>query len=86
MGMLSENIQFLFGKYLKNSSEEFERYNIILVLKRIKVISIATIFMSVIFYLFDYISAKNGADNLYITTILILHTICVVFSAVFLIL
>lgn len=85
MGMLSKSLQVLFRKYFKNSNIEFERHNNILVLKRIRVISIATIFMSILFYLFDYITAMNGADKLYITTIVMLHTACVVASVLFLI-
>ncbi|MDF2802722.1 MAG: diguanylate cyclase/phosphodiesterase with sensor [Anaerocolumna sp.] len=84
MGLLKKGINTLSKKHHIKSEVEFEKYNNLLVLGRIRIISLATIFMGIIFYSFDYITAKNGVDKMYITTIVILHTVCILFSLIYL--
>lgn len=79
-----EDVEFLSNKYDRNSHKEFEKYNSLLVFARIRIICIATVFAGVLFYCFDYITARNGADQTYIKTLIILHTICIVGSLLYL--
>lgn len=84
MGLLSENIEFFSKKVDTKCYKDYEKHNNRMVLSRIRIISYATVFMGIIFFWFDYITAKSGADTRYIRTIIILHTICVAGSLLFL--
>ncbi len=64
---------------------DFEQYNNLLVLSRIRTISIAAICMAVPFLYFDLIVIKNITDKIYKITIMSLHVTSVVASILYLI-
>lgn len=78
-----EDIEFLSNKYDHKIHKEFEKYNNLLVFARIRIICIATVLSGIPFYLFDYMISKNGADQTYVKTLIILHTICIVASLLY---
>lgn len=65
--------------------KEFEKYNSMLVLDRIRLISLANIFLSVFWMYMDRTIINNGADRRYSVTLIGMHIISVAASAVFLI-
>ncbi len=65
--------------------KEFEKYNSLLVLSRIRLISLADIFLSVFWAYMDWSIVNNGAGGIYSVTLIVMHIISVVASAAFLI-
>ncbi|BCJ99043.1 GGDEF domain-containing protein [Anaerocolumna chitinilytica] len=84
MEWIKEGLKLLISRSDKEQLE-FEKYNSLLVLRRIRLISLATIFLSVFWACMDWIIIDKGADRIYTTTLIVMHTISEVASAAFLI-
>lgn len=64
---------------------DFERYNSLIVLSRIKLISTAVVFLSFLFIYFDWTIVRIGTDRSYQNTLICMHLFCLIASALFLI-
>lgn len=84
MKCIKEGLKLLISRSDKEQNE-FEKYNSMLVLSRIRLISLATIFLSIFWAYMDWTIIKNGADYIYIAALVSMHVICVAASAVFLV-
>lgn len=85
MEWMKEGLKLLISRSGKEQNE-FEKYNSMLVLSRIRLISFANIFLSVFWAYMDWTIINNGANQLYSVTLVVMHMISVVVSGVFLIL
>ena len=84
MEYMKEVLKLLISRSDKEQNE-FEKYNSMLVLSRIRLISLANIFLSIFWAYMDWRIINNGADYIYSVTLISMHTISVVVSAMFLI-
>lgn len=84
MEWMKEGLKLLISHSDKEQNE-FEKYNSMLVLSRIRLISLANIFLSIFWASMDWTIINNGADHIYSVTLISMHMISVVVSAVFLI-
>lgn len=84
MEWMREELKLLISCSGKEQNE-FEKYNSMLVLSRIRLISLANIFLSIFWAYMDWTIIKNGADYIYSVTLISMHVISVVASAMFLI-
>lgn len=84
MEWMKEEFKLLISRSDKEQNE-FEKYNSMLVLSRIRLISLANIFLSIFWAYIDWKIINNGADYIYIITLISMHTISVIVSAMFLI-
>lgn len=84
MKWLKEDYKFLTGRSDKEQNE-FEKYNNMFVIDRIRWISIGTVFLSFFFAYVDWIIIKNGTDRTYTFTLIVMHIICVAASGLFLV-
>ncbi len=82
--MVNEGLKLLIS-HSEEEEKEFEKYNSMLVLSRIRLISMAAIFLSIFWMYMDQTIIKNGADWLYCITLIGMHSISVVISVLFLI-
>lgn len=85
MDWIKEGFKLLF-RFFGKSPKEFERYNNLLVLGRIRLISLGTILMSVNFAYMDYKIFERIGRAVYFNTLVIMHVICVMASVIFLLL
>lgn len=74
----------LLVNYSGEEQREFEKYNSLMVLTRIQLISLAAIFLSVFWVCVDWTIIKNGADKIYSQTLITMHIISIAASAGFL--
>lgn len=84
MEWIKEGLRLLVSRSGKEQ-KEFEEYNSMLVLNRIRLISLANIFLSVFWAYMDWTIINNGADRIYGVTLITMHTISEVVSVLFLI-
>lgn len=84
MEWIKEGLRLLISRS-NEEQKEFEKYNSMLVLNRIRLISLANIFLSIFWAYMDVTIINNGADRRYSATLIAMHIISVVVSAVFLI-
>lgn len=84
MECMKEGLKLLISRSDKEQNE-FEKYNNMLVLGRIRLISLANIFLSIFWAYMDWTIINNGADHIYSVTLISMHAISVVISAMFLI-
>lgn len=84
MEWMKEGLKLLIIRSGKEQNE-FEMYNSMLVLSRIRLISLANIFLSVFWAYMDWTIINNGADHIFSVTLISMHIISVVVSALFLI-
>ncbi|SHO44725.1 sensor domain-containing diguanylate cyclase [Anaerocolumna xylanovorans] len=84
MEWMKEGLKLLISRSDKEQ-KEFEKYNSLLVLSRIRLISLAAIFLSIFWAYMDWTIIKNGADGIYSVTLVVMHIISVAASAAFLI-
>ncbi|ROR23969.1 PAS domain S-box-containing protein/diguanylate cyclase (GGDEF)-like protein [Mobilisporobacter senegalensis] len=84
MEWIREGLKLLAIKYNDQNKLDFEKYNSLLVLGRIRIISMATIVMAFYFMYFDYMAVRNGADKVYTKTLITAHMISVAASILFL--
>lgn len=84
MELMREGLRLLISPSHKEQNE-FDKYNDMLVLSRIRLISLASIFLSVFWAYMDWVIINNGANHIYSVTLISMHIISVVVSAVFLI-
>lgn len=84
MEWMKEGLKLLISRSDKEQ-KEFEKYNSMLVLSRIRLISLANIFLSAFWAYMDWTIINHGADPIYSVTLISMHIISVVVSAVFLI-
>lgn len=84
MEYMREGLKLLISRSDKEQ-DEFEKYNSMLVLSRIRLISLANIFLSIFWALMDWMIINNGADHIYSVALISMHIIIVVLSAMFLI-
>lgn len=84
MHWIMERIKF-FKNHSGKEQEEFDRHNSRVVLERIRIISLATIFLSLFWAYMDWSIIKNGADRIYTVTLVAGHSISVAASAAILI-
>lgn len=84
MEWMREGLKLLISRSDKEQ-KEFEKYNSLLVLSRIRMISLADIFLLIFGACMDWIIVKNGVDRIYSVTLIVMHIISVVASAAFLI-
>ncbi|MFT4144916.1 MAG: diguanylate cyclase [Mobilitalea sp.] len=75
----------LFVSRSSKEQKEFEKYNSQVVLGRIRLISMATLCLTIFWVYLDWTIIKSGADRIYTTTLIVMHAICVITSAAFLI-
>ncbi|WFR59021.1 diguanylate cyclase [Anaerocolumna sp. AGMB13025] len=83
MGWMREGLKLLIS-HSGADQEEFENYNSMLVLSRIRLISLADIFLSVFWACMDLLIVYNGADEVYSITLILLHSISIAVSVAFL--
>lgn len=79
MNWMKEEIK-LFKSCSVKEQKEFERYNSQVVLGRIRIISLATIFLSSFWVYMDWVIVKNGAGRIYSVTLISGHIISVAAS------
>lgn len=79
MNWMKEQIKLLKSCSAKKQ-KEFERHNSQVVLGRIRIISLATIFLSFFWVYMDWVIVKNGADRIYSITLISGHIISVAAS------
>jgi diguanylate cyclase (GGDEF)-like protein/PAS domain S-box-containing protein len=74
-------------KWINVSKEqlEFESYNSLIVLSRMKLISAAVVLLSFLFIYFDWTVVRIGTDKVYQVTLISMHLICLLASVIFLI-
>lgn len=84
MKWMKEVLNLLISRYDREQME-FEKYNRLLVLGRIRVISQTVIFLAILWTYMDWIIVKNSSDSIHWITLIVLHIICVVSSIIFLI-
>ncbi len=84
MEWIKEGLKLLISRSDKEQ-KEFEKYNSLLVLSRIRLISFATIFLSVFWAYMDWVIINKGAGRTYTTTLLVMHIISEAASVAFLI-
>lgn len=84
MEWIKEGLKFL-KSYTDDDQKEFEIYNSLMVLSRIRLISLATLFLSVFFACLDWNIVRSGADRIYCITLIVMHIISAFASALFLI-
>lgn len=84
MEWMKEGLKLLISRSGKDQ-KEFEKYNNMLVLSRIRLISLANIFLSGFWAYMDWAIIKNGAGQIYSVTLIVMHIISVIASAAFLI-
>ncbi|HHV08795.1 MAG TPA: diguanylate cyclase [Clostridiales bacterium] len=84
MKWMKEGFKLLISRSDKEQ-KEFKQYNNLMVFSRIRLISIATICLAAFWAYMDWIIIKNGADRIYGETLIVLHSICVVISAAFIV-
>ena len=84
MEWMKDGLKLLISCSGKEKSE-FEKYNSMLVLSRIRLISLANIFLSFFWAYMDWTIINSGADYIYSITLISMHVISVVVSAKFLI-
>jgi hypothetical protein len=84
MEWIKEGLTLLIGHF-DNEQKEFEKYNSLLVLSRIRLISLATIFLSFFWIYMDWKIINNGADRIYVVALIVMHMICISTSVLFLI-
>lgn len=75
----------VFINHTDKEQKEFEKYNNQQVLSRIRLISIATLFVSIFWIYMDWIIIKNGADKIYSVTLIVMHILSEAISVAFLI-
>ncbi len=75
----------LFKIHQEKDQKEFEAYNALLILGRIKIVSLYVIVLSLFWAYMDWKIIQNGADKIYSTTLVVMHVVCVVISILFLI-
>lgn len=84
MRWIKEALQLL--RYRSSQEQkEFDQYNNLLVLARIRVISWAAMFLPIFWIYMDWTFIQSGADRNYSVTLIILHCISVFVSAIILI-
>lgn len=84
MEWMKEEFKLLIN-HSDKEEKEFEKYNSLLVLSRIRLISLANIFLSFFWAYMDWEIVKNGADRRYSITLITMHLLSVVVSVMFLI-
>lgn len=84
MEWIKEGLKFLIGRS-GEEQKEFEIYNSLLVLNRIRLISLADIFLSIFWAYMDWIIVKGDANRIFCVTLIVMHIISVIASAMFLI-
>lgn len=84
MEWMKEGIKILINRSDKQQ-KEFEKYNGLLVLSRIRLISLTVLFLPIFWIYMDRAIIKNGADRIFSTTLIAMHIISVIASAAFLI-
>lgn len=84
MEWMKEGLKLLIS-HSRKEQDEFEKYNSMLVLSRIRLISIANICLSVFWAYMDWTIINNGANRIYSVTLIVMHMISVAVSALFLI-
>ncbi|MDF2844091.1 MAG: diguanylate cyclase/phosphodiesterase with sensor [Herbinix sp.] len=83
MEWIKEGLKLFISRSDKEQ-KEFEKYNSQIVLGRIRLISMATLCLTIFWVYLDWTIIKSGADKIYTTTLIIMHTIGVIVSAAFL--
>ena len=84
MEWIKEGIKLLISRSDKEQ-KEFEQHNSQVVLGRIRLISLATICLSLFWGYMDWIIVKNGTDRIYSITLIAGHVVSVAVSAAILI-
>lgn|GEM_PF-510114 len=84
MEYVKEGLKILISHSDKEQNE-FEEYNNMLILSRIRLISLANIFLLIFWGYMDYAIINNGADHIYSVTLISMHIISAFVSAMFLI-
>lgn len=85
MGWIKDNFRFFISKKTDKLYMDFEEYNNLLVLNKIKLISIATVCATLFFLYFDLIIVKNGVDKTFKMTLISMHLVCVAASIIYLV-
>ncbi len=84
MEWIKEGLKFLISR-AGEEQKEFEEYNSLLVMGRIRLISLAAVFLTVFWAYMDWVIIKNGADRIFSETLVVMHTISTAASAAFLV-
>lgn len=85
MEWIKEGLKLFISKSDKDQ-KEFEKYNSQIVLGRIRLISMATLCLTIFWVYLDWTIIKSGANRIYTTTLIVMHVVCVLVSAVYLML
>lgn len=85
MRWINDNIGFFINKKPNISYRDFEDYNNLLMLNRIRIISIAVISMAPFFLYFDLLIIRDGVDKIFKLTIISIHLTGVFLSIIYLI-
>jgi diguanylate cyclase (GGDEF)-like protein/PAS domain S-box-containing protein len=83
MGWMREGLKLLVS-HSGAEQKEFEKYNNMLVLSRIRLISLANMFLTVFWTYMDAVIVNSGADEVYSKTLILMHSISIAASAAYL--
>ncbi len=83
MEWIKEGLKLFISRSDKEQ-KEFEKYNSQIVLSRIRLISVASLCLTIFWVFFDWTIIRSDANRIYTTTLIVMHVVCVIVSAAFL--